>query len=639
MRKNTLRVVLVFGFACFGAVAYGQRINPARQAINDSLAKVLYNRSALEKEKAIQMAAEKGWPLKIEKDGSFSELMRVLPSGDPFYYKTANVGSAITSRANLLYASANMGFDLDGTLMLAGVWDQDMARSTHVTFGGRLTVKDSGASDYSEHNTHVSGTMIGSGSGNSQARGLAYGASIWDYNWTSDIAEMSTSGAYLCVSNHSYGIDASQLNGSVYIFGRYDGDAHDVDQVTFNNPYYQPVVAAGNDRNSGINPDKGGNDLLSGMGVGKNAITVAAIYQVDDYTGPSSVQIAGFSNYGPTDDMRIKPDIASKGVNVLSSLSTSNTAYGTLSGTSMASPGISGVIILLQQLYSNLHPSDDIDIVNLMRSASVRGLLAHTADEAGPNDGPDHMTGWGLVNAYKAALVIQNEGLTTEKFEENSLANGDQYVFDVTSDGVNPLEVTISWTDRPATANNSSSNVDALLNNATELLVNDLDVRVENLETGEVYYPWKLTGTLTNPTVTTGDNKVDNIEKIQIPNAGVGNYTVTVSHKASLYNSIAQDYTLIVTGIGGTQGVKDFMQNNVAVWPNPADNVVNVSLATGEFGANASMAIFDIQGREVLRKAISSNAASADVSQLTTGVYFVKIFSGGSEFVKKIIVK
>ena len=50
----------------------------------------------------------------------------------------------------------------------------------------------------------------------------------------------------------------------------------------------------------------------------------------------------------------------------------------------------------------------------------------------------------------------------------------------------------------------------------TPMLVNDLDIRITN---GTItYYPWKLGG-LSNPSAaaTTGDNRVDNVEKIQFP--------------------------------------------------------------------------------------------------------------------------
>ncbi len=95
-----------------------------------------------------------------------------------------------------------------------------------------------------------------------------------------------------------------------------------------------------------------------------------------------------------------KPDIVADGVNLLSSIATSNTAYATFSGTSMSSPSVAGSLLLLQEYYSQLHGGA------FMRSATLKGLVIHTADEAGPGPGPDYQFGFGLVNMQKAAAVI-----------------------------------------------------------------------------------------------------------------------------------------------------------------------------------------------------------------------------------------
>lgn len=53
-------------------------------------------------------------------------------------------------------------------------------------------------------------------------------------------------------------------------------------------------------------------------------------------------EIAYFSSVGPTVDGRLKPDISAPGQNVYSALPDADDSYGDLSGTSMASPHLTG---------------------------------------------------------------------------------------------------------------------------------------------------------------------------------------------------------------------------------------------------------------------------------------------------------
>ena len=77
--------------------------------------------------------------------------------------------------------------------------------------------------------------------------------------------------------------------------------------------------------------------------------------------------------------------------------------------------------------------------------------------------------------------------------------------------------------------------------------MNDLDLRVSK-DGGNTFFPWKLDVANFTAAATTGDNLVDNIEKIEIPNAS-GEYIIQVSHKGSSLIDGKQEFSLIVTGI------------------------------------------------------------------------------------------
>ena len=439
--KITLLFVFLTSFISFSQTeSERQKIIAASNVLELNKMEREYD-SVFKAEKAIanQMAALKGWPLTtVEKNGGRSELIRLDESGNPVYYQTDNVGAAQTTRANRLNTGGSLGLNLDGQNMRIGIWDGGKVRDTHLLLAGRVTQVDNSIS-LSAHATHVGGTMMGNGTASPSAKGMASQATLRAYDWNSDTGEVTNAAANgLLVSNHSYGNDPDFV--TLQNWGKYDSSARSFDNIMFNAPFYLFVNSAGNSRNNGYNSDKDGYDLLSGKSTSKNGLIVAAVNQVSNYTGPSSVGMSGFSSWGPTDDGRIKPDISGKGVNVRSSVSSSNSAYDFYSGTSMSSPNVAGTLLLLQQHYNNVKG-------NYMRSATLRGLALHTADEAGDAPGPDYRFGWGLLNAERAANLITNEGVDS-KIAEKTLTNGDTYTFNInTKDSTKPLLATICWTD------------------------------------------------------------------------------------------------------------------------------------------------------------------------------------------------
>ena len=492
-----------------------------------------------EKKQSLIIAKQRGWKTKFTtSDGRLLELQRVV-NGKPIYYTTFNVDAATSTRTDHLNAGGSLGLNLMGQNMTAHVWDGGLARSSHQEYDGaggnnRFSIGD-GTTTMHYHAAHVAGTIISSGV-QASAKGMAPYANAVGYDWNSDKAEATAAAANgMLVSNHSYGYRASSLPD--YYFGAYITESRDWDDIMFNAPNYLMVVAAGNDGddNSSNGTPLAGNssyDKLSGHATSKNNLVVAAANDanIDSNGNLVSVTIASFSSEGPTDDFRIKPDIAGNGVSLYSTYESSNTAYSSISGTSMASPNVTGSILLLQQHHNNTQGS-------FMKAATLKGLVLHTADDAGAN-GPDAIFGWGLLNAKRAAEAITNKG-NESKIEELTLTSGQSYTITVDSDGINPLLASISWTDRAGTANTGTVNL------TTPALVNDLDIRVT--KSGTTHYPYELTGVTTNAQQ---DNNVDPYERVDVTGAS-GTYTITVTHKGSLTGG-SQNYSLIVTGVSGT---------------------------------------------------------------------------------------
>ncbi|RMA57759.1 S8 family serine peptidase [Ulvibacter antarcticus] len=477
-------------------------------------------------------------PVRYEDDkGTLFELQFIADDGTPIYYQTYNVAASASTRANYLNSGGGLGLNLDGDDLTAHVWDGGLARTSHQEYDGaggtnRFSIGD-GTTALHYHSAHVTGTIMASGVV-ANSKGMAPRADAVGYDWNSDVSEATTAAAAgMLISNHSYGYGASGIPDEW--FGQYGSDARDWDQIAYNAPYFLMMVAAGNDGadNSSNGAPLDGQtayDKLSGHATAKNNMVVAngQDASINGDGSLNSVTRNSGSSEGPTDDYRIKPDIMGNGTQLYSTYETSDTAYNSITGTSMASPNVAGTLLLLQEHYVNLHGS-------FMLASTLKGLALHTADDVAPI-GPDAQTGWGLLNAKKAAETLTTAAASTGSaiVSELTLTQGQTYSVTVQSNGTDPLMASISWTDPAAAINNGT-------NSNTPALINDLDIRLEN---GPNYTPWKLTGVTTNGT---GDNIVDPYERVDVSGA-TGTYTLTVTHKGTL-SSGSQNYSLIVTGV------------------------------------------------------------------------------------------
>lgn len=515
------------------------------------LQKQFENQEKIEKERAIQKAKQNQWDMTITNpDGSFDELMALLPDGTPLYYSLHNTDAANSTRTNHLQTGGSMNLNLTGLGMLGGVWDGGPLRTTHQEFQGRAEVGDGNfeLNNNSFHMTHVTGTVAAGGVVDI-AKGMANQANIRAFDWSNDLSEVTQEiiNNGLLLSNHSYG--NRLITSPTWFVGAYSNPSRNWDQVHFAAPYYLMVTSAGNDgNNTNQEPSTFGFDKLMGNKNSKNNLVIGNAQ--DAVVAPNgsliSVQINSSSSQGPTDDNRIKPDITGNGTQLFSSNSNSDDDYATYSGTSMSGPNVMGSLLLLQQYYQQLNG-------RFMRSATLKGLVCHTADDAGL-PGPDAIFGWGLLNSKAAAETITQNGLGS-LISEETLQNNDTFSISVFSNGLQPLLASITWTDVPGVANTGN------LNDTTPALVNDLDIRITKDD--ETFFPWKLATLPTSFATRTSDNSVDNVERIQIDNPLPGNYTITVSHKGSLVFD-KQNFSMVVTGVS----------SNFAVLPQGEDQII-----------------------------------------------------------------
>ena len=624
----------------------------------------VYKKEVEDLQQAISKATSENLPLKgVTSDGRKYELVGLTDDGQLKYYITSNnttPSSIKTARVDYLHNGGELELNIEGQTMSVGIWDGGKVYAGHSSLGvSRVINKDLNNSAIDDHASHVAGTMVANAS-IPNIKGMAPQANLWANDWQFDISEMTTQASQgLLVSNHSYGTSYvyAGYHNNPGVFGRYGNSARVIDQLLFTADKYLPVYAAGNARNGMYHDDgqmyyfntgKGGADLMEGEATSKNAVVVAAVNGIENYTSASDVQMSGFSQWGPTDDFRIKPDISAKGVSVNSVGINSETDTETQSGTSMAAPAVSGVFILWQQYYNQLYPTR-----GFMRAATLKALMAISADEAGSfmgtsgaqvsPDGPDHRFGWGLINAKRGAEILRDSKSSTAIGEsvvyEGTLSNQQVYEIEVEVDGTMPLKAALAWTDPAGTAKSGTDD-------NTPVLVNDLDLRIIRQSNNQEILPWALNKSWSNIYASKTDNNVDPIEVVEHKGAATGlaqagMYTIRVSHKGTLTNG-NQKFSLIVHGIkSNSASIKDNVFKDLVFYPNPVNDELNITADMASV-LGADIQIFDITGKKVYSNnqlfSVSNNA-TLNISHLEKGLYIVRLSNNNASQEFKIVKK
>ena len=146
-----------------------------------------------------------------------------------------------------------------------------------------------------------------------------------------------------------------------------------------------------------------GNNAISAQigtpGSAEDVITVGAL--------DKDTSIAEYSSQGPTEEGRVKPNIAYMGSSIMSVEYNSGDQYSAKSGTSMATPGAAGVGALMLQANPNLSP---FDIRNIMqetatyRQCHYMGSNEPCAEDLIPKNRQNNVYGHGHVNSLEAVM-------------------------------------------------------------------------------------------------------------------------------------------------------------------------------------------------------------------------------------------
>ena len=259
------------------------------------------------------------------------------------------------------------------------------------------------AYDDQGHGSHCAGTTAGTGAPTYEHIGMApqaslVGVKVLDAGGSGSFATVMAGMEWTVENRYKFNIRAASM--SLGGPGAIEWTSSEEDSV---NRYANEMVRAGIALFIAA-----GNTFVSAQigtpGSAEDAITVGAL--------DKNSAIAVYSSQGPTEEGRVKPNIAYVGSNVMSVAFNTGDQYTDMSGTSMATPGAAGVAALMLQANPDLSP---FDIRNIMQETATYRQCAYMlanepcAEDLIPKNRQNNVYGHGEVRALDAVLEAAQE--------------------------------------------------------------------------------------------------------------------------------------------------------------------------------------------------------------------------------------
>ncbi len=371
------------------------------------------------------------------------------------------------------------GVQLSGVGVIIANVDGGIA-DTHADLVNRMvgcTGQTCGGSDSSSHGTHTAGIMAADGSsgvtdafGFLRGLGQAPGASLVEQVYSPWFTQ---AGGMLLLMTDSFNNGASLSGNSWGPSGSPQGYDDDTMQVDIGVRDADPNVA-GNQPLTFVLSFMNGSGGTSSQGTpdeAKNLFNIgstkmqtssgAQILQIDDVSSNSA--------HGPALDGRTIPHMVAPGCSVDSSVPG---GYGTMCGTSMASPHVSGAVALFIEYYRGLPGYDADPSPALIKAAFLpvsHDLAGHSDADGGTLGHPfDSKQGWGRMDLE----AVVDPQLTARYFDNPAVFDntGEEWVTNLSPlDPSQAMRIKLVWTDAPGHG----------LGGSTPAWNNDLDLVVE----------------------------------------------------------------------------------------------------------------------------------------------------------------
>ncbi len=423
------------------------------------------------------------------------------------------------------------------------------------------------------HGTHVAGIVLGSGStglgdggtgGYAFGRGVAPGASLHVQN-AINLTASRPSITELFADSHRAGATVVQNSwGPSGTPQGYDEPTRQADAAVRDADPDAPgdqqlgvvfsiMNGSGGTSTQGA-PDEGKNILaIGGSGSGRPG-------------SPGGDDLCTCTAHGPNLDGSRLVDLVAPGQGVMSTRAAQGSLCGvpvpaatpvqfpsplhaTCTGTSMASPHVSGAYALFTEAWRAGHDGADPSPA-LVKAAFVNGAvdLARTGGRPGVDANgrplrpvPNEQQGWGRLDLGQSLAALSSPGALHVEQGSPFDASGETATFTVETDGTTPLRITLAWTD--AFGHGQGGELRSL--------VNDLDLVVVAPD-GSTYLGNVFSG---GRSVTGGvRDTLNNLENVWFDRAAAGTWTITVRATEVIGDGVPstgdatdQDFALVAT--------------------------------------------------------------------------------------------
>jgi len=355
--------------------------------------------------------------------------------------------------------------------------------TTDIDFKGRFLSTNLSSNTVNSHASIMSTMIAGGANSWHLAKGVAWGSTISSSSFAVLLPDPNS--AYqqynISVQNHSYGVGVESYYGA---------DAAGYDASAIANGSLLHIFSSGNSGTSSASTGtytglSGFANLTGSFKMAKNILTVGA-------TDSFSI-VAVLSSKGPAHDGRVKPELLAFGED----------------GSSGSAALVSGTALLLQQLYKQVTGV-------LPPNSLIKAILINSADDVG-NAEVDYKNGFGSLNTNNALKTLQ-----ANRFFSSSVSSSASQSFIITVPvGIKKLKATLVWNDPLGVPN------------ATKALINDLDLELKEISSGQTWHPWVLNpfphiDSLSQAAKRKKDT-LNNVEQITIDNPAAGSYQLNVT--------------------------------------------------------------------------------------------------------------